>query len=79
MTTTDAEKSKVTGKFKWEIEPHPYESGYDFLVTNDDNKALEAIKYAAEMYLWDSNDNGKRTLTVTHNPNDTGDETELED
>jgi len=74
-----ADKPKVTGTFKWEVEPHPYEEQYDTLVTNDDQQALKAIKSAAEMWLWDSNEGGTRTLKVTHNPNDRGDETELED
>jgi len=75
----DKTARKITGRFKWEIEPHPYDKQYDTMVTNSDDVAGDAIKYAAEMYLWDGNEGEKRVLTVTHNPNDRGDETELED
>lgn len=60
--------------WKWSIEPHPYDSDYDAMVTDDDNEARDAIMYAAEMFLWDGNDgdddgpNGPtRILKVTHN------------
>ena len=56
------------GKFKWIIEPTPYSNDYDYFVTDDDKEAKEAILYAAEMHLWDDNDNETRTLKVTHNP-----------
>jgi hypothetical protein len=60
--------------WKWEIEPHPYDSQYDTFVTDSDNEARDAILHAAESYLWDTNEgdddgpHGKaRTLKVTHN------------
>ncbi len=39
--------------YKWEIQPHPYDSSFDFYVTDDDKQALEAIKDAAER-AWDN-------------------------
>jgi hypothetical protein len=55
--------------WKWAIEPHPYSSShYDFFLTDDDQKALEAILAAAEYHLWDTNEEGTRTLTVNHSP-----------
>ena len=54
-------------KYKWEIEPHPYDSQYDVFVTDSDEDALNAILFVAESHLWDTNDGGTRTLKVTHN------------
>lgn len=54
-------------QYKWEVEPHPYDSQYDTFVTDSDDDARDAILYAAEMLLWDQNDGGKKTLTVTYN------------
>lgn len=48
--------------FKWNIEPHPYDSSFDVFVTNDDQEASEAIQYAAEMYLWDSATPGQENI-----------------
>ena len=54
--------------YRWEVEPHPYDSGFDVFVTDSDRAAQEAIKYAAEMYLWDGiKSAGERTLTVRFN------------
>lgn len=60
--------------WKWAIEPHPYDSDYDVMVTDSDEEARAAILHAAECHLWDTNDgddygpNGPtRTLKVTHN------------
>lgn len=39
--------------YKWEIEPHPYDSSYDIFVTDDDAVARQAVMDAAEK-LWDS-------------------------
>lgn len=56
---------EVPGKvWRWEVWPHPYDSAYDYYVTDDDNEARQAILYAAEMHLWDGNDGGERTLRV---------------
>ena len=58
--------------WKWAIEPHPYDRQYDVMVTDDDQKALEAILHVAEMHLWDSNNGGEtRILQVTHKPENT--------
>lgn len=61
----------VTGEsehvFKWEIEPHPYDSQFDFMVTDSDEEAREAILCVAESHLWDQHDGGTRTITVKHN------------
>lgn len=54
--------------YKWEIEPNPYTRDFDSMVTDDDNQAAEAIKYAAERSLWDDFKEGEtRTLTVRMN------------
>ena len=63
-----SELEDTTGKtWKWEIWPHPYDSDFDCMVTDDDSVAREAILVAAEMHLWDSNDGETRTLKVVHN------------
>ncbi len=61
--------------WKWAIEPHPYTNDYDTMVTDSDEEAKAAILYAAESYLWDTNDGeddgprgATRTLSVTHAP-----------
>ena len=58
--------------WKWAIEPHPYDSAYDVMITDSDEQAWEAILCAAEMYLFDGNDGtddgpdgATRTLKVT--------------
>ena len=60
----EEDSSKV---WKWEIWPHPYTSDYDYMVTDSDDEARDAILHAAEMHLWDSNDGEERTLKVVHN------------
>ena len=57
-------------EWRWKIEPNPYDSDYDSCVTDSDLKALEIIKYAAEMTLWDGIEHGETlTLKVTFNEN----------
>jgi hypothetical protein len=34
--------------YKWEVEPHPYDSQFDVFVTNDDGEAINALLAAAE-------------------------------
>ena len=52
--------------WRWAIEPHPYDSGYDIYVTDDDKDALAAIQYVAEFILWDGNEGGETvTMKVT--------------
>jgi hypothetical protein len=54
-------------KYKWEIEPHPYTKDFDMYVTDDDEEALEAIKFAAEI-AWDSSEEGEeRVLKIRMN------------
>lgn len=53
--------------WKWEIWPHPYDEDYDYMVTDDDNEAREAILHCALMHLWDDNDGAERRLKVMHN------------
>ena len=43
-------------EWRWEIEPHPYDSQYDTYVTDSDEEARTTILNAAESYLWDTND-----------------------
>lgn len=55
--------------WKWAIEPHPYDSQFDTMVTDDDQEAKKAILYAAEAILWDQNDGDEtKKLKVTHRP-----------
>jgi len=62
------EDDDVSGKvWKWEIWPHPYDNDFDYMVTDDDGAARDAILHAAEMYLWDGNDGGDRIMKVVHN------------
>lgn len=68
----DDEGDTFGRSYKWEIWPNPYDGDYDSFVTNDDQKALDAIMDAAESHLWDDNDGGDggaRILKVKHNPN----------
>lgn len=52
---------------KWEIIPHPYDSDFDVLVTDDDDEALRAIQEAAEK-AWDACEPGQtQTITIKHN------------
>jgi hypothetical protein len=44
-------------KYKWEIEPHPYDSDFDVLVTDDDDAALQALLDVAEQ-VWDGMQSG---------------------
>lgn len=61
-------EEETRGKvWKWEIWPHPYDSDFDFMVTDNDPEALEAILYAAEIHLWDGHDGGERVMRVVHN------------
>ena len=60
----EEDSSKV---WKWEIWPHPYTNDYDYMVTDSDDEARDAILHAAEMHLWDTNDGEVRTLKVVHN------------
>ncbi len=61
-------EEETTGKvWKWEVTPHPYDNDFDTFVTDSDDAARAAILHAAEMHLWDSNDDGERVLTVRHN------------
>ena len=54
--------------YKWNVEPHPYDSSFDVFVTDSDKEALEAILHAAEMHLWDSAEPGQeRVLKVRYN------------
>jgi len=55
-------------EYKWEIEPHPYDSGYDIFVTDDDAVARQAVMDAAEK-LWDSMEEGeeKKIVIRMHN------------
>ena len=53
--------------WKWEVWPHPYSNDFDYFVTDSDDEAREAIANLAEMYLWDGNDGGERTVKVVHN------------
>lgn len=53
--------------WKWEVWPHPYSNDFDCFVTDSDDEAREAISILAEMYLWDGNDGGERTVKVVHN------------
>ena len=53
-------------KYRWEIEPHPYDNQFDVMVTDDDEEARQAIIYAA-LAMWDQHTGGKRILAVTHN------------
>lgn len=64
----DEDEDVGDGPWRWEIEPNPYDSQYDYYVTNDDNEAYQATLYAAEMYLWDGNEGETRTLKVKMNP-----------
>ena len=61
------EEADTSRTYKWEVEPHPYDSHYDTFVTDDDAEALKAILWAAETHLWDGNDGETRTLKVKHN------------
>ena len=62
------DEEDATGKiWKWEISPHPYNTDYDIMVTDSDDEARQAILYAAELHLWDSNDGEVRILKVVHN------------
>jgi hypothetical protein len=55
-------------QWRWEVEPHPYNSDYDVLVTDDDHEALEALRKAVEM-VWDSMElNCEATITLRYNP-----------
>lgn len=53
---------------KWEISPHPYNSGdFDTFVTDSDFVAAQAIKDLAEQQ-WDACEPGEtRTIKITHN------------
>jgi hypothetical protein len=54
--------------FRWNIEPHPYDSSFDVFVTDDDQEALAALLHAAEMHLWDGIEPGQeRVLRVRYN------------
>lgn len=53
--------------WKWEIWPHPYDSDFDYMGTDSDEEARDAIWHVAEMHLWDTNDGGERTMKVVHN------------
>jgi len=48
-------------KHKWEIEPHPYDSDFDVMVTDDDGEALEALQTAAEL-VWDGMEAGEEKV-----------------
>ncbi len=66
-------EEETTGKvWKWEVTPHPYDNDFDTFVTDSDDAARAAILHAAEMHLWDSNDDGERVLTVRHNAEASG-------
>jgi len=51
--------------WKWAISPHPYDDHFDVMVTDDDQQALEAIRWAAELHLWDQHDGGTRKIEVS--------------
>lgn len=55
-------------RHKWQIEPHPYSNDFDVFVTDDDSRALEALKEAAEQ-AWDQCGDGMtRTITIRRAP-----------
>ena len=49
--------------YKWEIEPHPYDSSYDIFVTDDDDVARQAILHAADA-IFDSMEDGEEKKLV---------------
>lgn len=53
---------------KWEISPHPYNSGdFDTFVTDSDFVAWRAVSDLAEQQ-WDACESGEtRTITIKHN------------
>lgn len=63
-----SEPAEEGKKYKWEIEPHPYDSQqYDVFVTDDDQQALQAISDAAEA-AWDDIEPGQeKILKIRHN------------
>ena len=65
---SDDDEELKAENFKWNVEPHPYDSSVDVFVTDDDQEALNAIQRAAEMYLWDDIEPGQeRVLRVRYN------------
>jgi len=54
--------------FKWEIEPHPYNSSdFDTFVCDDDDQAREAVLAAAEG-AWDQMEEGEEiTIVIRRN------------
>lgn len=48
-------------KHKWEIEPHPHDSGFDVFVCDKDEDALEALRAVAER-VWDCISDGEERV-----------------
>jgi len=50
--------------YKWEVEPHPYDSDFDVFVTNDDGEAIKALLAAAEQGFDDMGEGDELVLRV---------------